>query len=95
MNGMNGMSHNNTFSENERRLLSIIRSLQDELLQCKNDLADKEALLKEAKHQLHDILNWGRFILEDLSSNHIINNPITSHMVSKPDSLQGLKPIPS
>lgn len=58
-------SHNDSFSETERRLLGIIRSLQNELIEAKSQLAAKDALLLEARSQLQDVINWGKYLLDD------------------------------
>ena len=60
MSKVNQMNHHASFTDNEKTLLNIIKSLQKELIECKKELSIKEAQLDEAVSQLHDLLSWGK-----------------------------------
>lgn len=67
-------NHNSSFSEGEKVLLNIIKSLQKELIECKKDLLQKEAQLDEAVSQLHDLLSWGRSLVSGSMFNDIMHD---------------------
>lgn len=62
-------NHHESFSNSEKGLLSIIRSLQEELVVCQNELQSKNTLLMEARDQLHDLWAWGQCILDEMMRN--------------------------
>lgn len=72
-------NHNSSFTDNEKSLLNIIKSLQHELLACQNELSQKEAQLDDAITHLNDLLSWGKSLSDTVEDAYINMQPITSN----------------